>query len=60
MAFKTSATQSVDLRTTGFKRNSNDIAWEFAIFPDPTNLDKLKCTLCGSVYLFCTCMMFDD
>ncbi|CAI9299539.1 unnamed protein product [Lactuca saligna] len=40
----------MDSIATGLKRNSNDIAWEFAICPDPTNLDKLKCTLCGKVY----------
>ncbi|CAH1449265.1 unnamed protein product [Lactuca virosa] len=40
----------MDSTATGLKRNSNDIAWEFAICPYPTNLHKLKCTLCGKVY----------
>lgn len=31
------------------KRGSSDIGWEFGLLADPTNLDKLKCKLCGKV-----------
>ncbi|GFS33428.1 HAT transposon superfamily protein [Actinidia rufa] len=31
------------------KRASNDIGWEYGMLVDSTNLDKLKCKLCGKV-----------
>ncbi|XP_073015997.1 uncharacterized protein [Primulina eburnea] len=31
------------------KRNSKDVGWEFADLVDPTNMDKLKCKLCGKI-----------
>ena len=31
------------------KRASNDIGWEYGMMVDPTNLDKLKCKLCGKI-----------
>ena len=31
------------------KRASNDIGWEYGMLVDPTNLDKLKCKLCGKL-----------
>ena len=31
------------------KRASNDIGWDYGMLVDPTNLDKLKCKLCGKL-----------
>nr|GFC78664.1 hypothetical protein [Tanacetum cinerariifolium] len=28
------------------KRKSNDIGWEYGVIPDPSNPNKIKCTLC--------------
>ncbi|KAL4579497.1 hypothetical protein LXL04_015646 [Taraxacum kok-saghyz] len=49
MASKASGTQSMESTATGSKRKSNDIGWEYAIFPDQTNLDKVQCILCGKI-----------
>ncbi|KAI8542832.1 hypothetical protein RHMOL_Rhmol08G0170100 [Rhododendron molle] len=35
--------------STGLKRASNDMGWEYGILVDPTNLDKIQCKLCGKI-----------
>ncbi|KAL6176755.1 hypothetical protein ACLB2K_053388 [Fragaria x ananassa] len=34
---------------TCLKRNSEDVGWEFGALVNPSNVDKLKCKLCGKV-----------
>ena len=31
------------------KRNYDDVGWEFGILVDPSNVDKVKCKLCGKI-----------
>ena len=31
------------------RRNSDDVGWEFGILVDPSNVDKVKCKLCGKI-----------
>lgn len=38
------STDSADLQ---LKRKSNDVGWEYGVIADPSNLDKVKCKLCG-------------
>ena len=40
---------STESTATGVKRKSNDIGWEYGIWPNPNNTDKVKCLLCGKV-----------
>nr|KAJ0214084.1 hypothetical protein LSAT_V11C400215160 [Lactuca sativa] len=35
--------------TAAYKRNSDDIGWEYGFFPDKNKLDRVKCNLCGKV-----------
>ncbi|CAB4311508.1 unnamed protein product [Prunus armeniaca] len=35
--------------SSSLKRASSDVGWEFGVLADPTNLDKLKCKLCGKL-----------
>nr|KAJ0213313.1 hypothetical protein LSAT_V11C400196650 [Lactuca sativa] len=45
------STTSIGSTTTGaHKRNSNDVGWEYGVIPDKSNMDRLKCTLCGKVF----------
>ena len=32
------------------KQDSNDVSWEYGFIPDKSNLDRLKCKLCGKVF----------
>ncbi|KAL6192034.1 hypothetical protein ACLB2K_038421 [Fragaria x ananassa] len=32
---------------TSLKRNSEDVGWEFGALVNPSNVDKVKCKLCG-------------
>ena len=47
MASGSASSPSVQSSLAGANRKSKDIGWDFAVCPDPTNTDKVKCTLCG-------------
>ncbi|KAL6129873.1 hypothetical protein ACLB2K_068255 [Fragaria x ananassa] len=32
------------------KRNSEDVGWEYGALVNLSNLDKVKCKLCGKIY----------
>jgi hypothetical protein len=34
---------------TSLKRNSDDVGWDYGVLVDPTNLNVIKCKLCGLV-----------
>ena len=51
MTSNASTTPSVGSTTTDtHKRNSDDVGWEYGFIPDKSNLDRLKCKLCGKVF----------
>ena len=45
----TSAPVSHDTGVNPLKRGSTDVGWEYGVLADPSNKDKIKCTLCGKV-----------
>ncbi|GJY20760.1 tRNA dimethylallyltransferase 2 isoform X1 [Tanacetum coccineum] len=46
MASGSASVPSVQSTLVDAKRKSNDIGWEYCVIPDPSNPDKIKCTLC--------------
>ncbi|XP_004303226.1 PREDICTED: uncharacterized protein LOC101296684 [Fragaria vesca subsp. vesca] len=44
-----SASNAMSETTAALIRNSSDMGWEFAELADATNVDKLKCKLCGKL-----------
>ncbi|XP_010476554.2 PREDICTED: uncharacterized protein LOC104755784 [Camelina sativa] len=36
--------------TENLQRKSKDVGWEFGVLVNPTNLDKVKCKLCGKEF----------
>ena len=43
----TSSAASEVASSQSLKRNSDDMAWEFAMLCDPNDLQRVKCKLCG-------------
>nr|KAJ0222792.1 hypothetical protein LSAT_V11C200064590 [Lactuca sativa] len=50
MACNASTTSIGSTATGAHKRNSDDVGWEYGVIPDKSNMDRLKCTLCGKVF----------
>ncbi|XP_040255209.2 uncharacterized protein [Aegilops tauschii subsp. strangulata] len=43
------ASSASEVASSRLKRNSDDMAWEFAMLIDPDDLQRVKCKLCGKV-----------